>query len=130
MNLQFIFKVKFWQLWKQYVLNRFSNGREDYPIGSTPLRDIDDIEGRLLNLGYQPNYFSYGDQGQITSMRRMYVGADNIWWQWHVRVHEDGEIRGHVELSYEEDAIRHRNGDIVLEIPQKGRDTIIAALNP
>lgn len=123
----FELKVKFWQVWKKYILNSFKNEREPFHIGWTPLKDIDEIEERLINIGYQPNYFSFGDQGQITSMRKMFVDND-IWWQWHVRIHEDGEIRGHEELSYEEDAIRHKNGDIVNQIPEKELKIILDSI--
>jgi len=109
-------KVKMWQLWKKYVLNAFKSGRESYPLGWVKVTTVDEIESKLLNIGFQPNYFSFGDEGQITSMRRMYVDNDGYWRQEHVRVHQDGEVRGHDELSYEESAIGHVKGEEVKEI--------------
>jgi len=106
----FEFKVKFWQEWKKYVLNAFTHDREPYHIGWTNLTDVEDIETRLIMIGYQPNYFSFGDEGQVTSMRKMYIDEDGYWRQLHIRVHKDGEIRGHDELSYEESATEHVNG--------------------
>jgi hypothetical protein len=118
----FEYKIKMWQLWKKYVLNAFKNEREEYHIGylhysegksdlvCIPTEElIETIESILIILGYQPNYFSFGDQGQVTSMRKMYVDPEGFWRQIHIRVHEDGEIRGHDELSYEESAIEHVN---------------------
>jgi len=125
----FEFKVKMWQFWKKYVLNAFKSEREAYHIGYLKLdnnetnlawfpseENIETVESKLIKIGYQPNYFSFGDEGQVTSMRRMYIDSDGYWRQEHIRVHKDGEIRGHDELSYEESAIEHVKGEGAKEI--------------
>jgi hypothetical protein len=125
----FEFKVKMWQLWKKYILNLFKSEREAYHIGYLKLdsyetnlawfpseENIEAVESALLDLGYQPNYFSFADEGQVTSMRKMYRDEKGYWRQTHIRVHEDGEIRGHDELSYEESAIAHVKGEGAKEI--------------
>ncbi len=123
-----------WQLWKKYVLNAFKNGRESYNLGYTMRTSIDrqiDIniyEAKLISLGYQPNYFSFADEGQITSMRKMYVDPQGFWRQIHVRVHSDGEIRGHDELCYEESVIDHVNGVDGKEIESTESLKILAEL--
>lgn len=134
-------KVKMWQLWKKYILNMFKSEREEYHIGWVTLnsqetniewkptdKNVEEVEKRLIDIGYQPNYFSFGDEGQITSMRKMFI-YNTLWLQWHVRIHKDGEIRGHEEFSYEEDAVRHKNGDYVIRIPKEERDIIINKLS-
>lgn len=119
-------KVRFWQLWKKYILRAFANDREPFPVGNTLLRDVDEIDTRLIIVGYQPNYFSYGDRDQITSMRKMYIDSEGCWRQVHVRVFDDGEIRMHDELSYEEDAVSHLDAK-TLKFP--GHDEMIKVLS-
>lgn len=137
----FEFKVKMWQFWKKYVLGAFKNEREAYHIGWVSLNpeetnlvwtpteeNIMKVETQLIGIGYQPNYFSFADEGQITSMRRMYIDVNGYWRQIHIRVHEDGEIRGHDELSYEESAIEHVKGEGAKEITQSTRTNVLAIL--
>jgi hypothetical protein len=119
----FEFKIKMWHFWKKYVLNFFKHGRQAYHLGWVRVNNIEDIEAKLINIGFQPNHFSFGDEGQLTSMRRMYVDAGGYWRQHHIRVHKSDptrgglcEIRGHDEFSYEEDAVGHVNGEGLLEL--------------
>jgi len=134
-------KIKMWQLWKRYVLNAFKSEREEYHLGWMHLdrtesdlkwmpteQNIIDVEAKLINIGFQPNYFSFGDKGQVTSMRRMYVDVDGYWRQHHIRIHEDGEVRGHDELSYEESAIDHVKGNGAVEIPVKEHMKILLVI--
>jgi hypothetical protein len=127
-------KIKMWNLWKKYVLNMFTHDREEFHIGYTTTTDytkqenIDKIEAALIGLGYQPNYFSFQDKEQITSMRKMYIDTDGFWRQKHVRVHSDSEIRGHDELCYEESAIDHVNGVNCIPINDEERMNIVSVL--
>jgi len=134
-------KVKFWQMWKKYVLNAFKSEREEYHIGYVRLNpdetdlswtpteeNIEKVETALLGIDYQPNYFSFADKGQVTSMRQMYVDTDGYWRQIHIRVHEDGEIRGHDELSYEDSAIDHVKGVGAQEIYDSAKTNVLAIL--
>ena len=102
-------KIKFFYYWKKYILSLFTSEREPWHIGYTKLT-LDEVEERLIRIGYQPNYFSFQDSGQLTSMRVMYINDASEWWQKHIRFFDDGEVRGHDELSYEEDALAHKNG--------------------
>jgi len=135
----FELKIKFWQFWKRYILNAFKHEREGFPIGRVMHSNIDFkkhninyldyVEGVLIDEGWQPNYFSFADLGQVTSMRKMFRDSDGYWWQDHVRIHYDGEVRGHRELSYEECAITHIKGSTAEELPFMVRETLMVALN-
>ena len=108
-------KLKFWKLWQRYIIGIFGHERQKYLIGKTSLniKDIDFIEEELVKIGFQPDYFSFNDYGQITSMRIIYIDGliDTSWRQVHVRVYEDSEVTVHDELTYEEDVDRHLKGD-------------------
>lgn len=110
-------EIRLWYLWKKYILRWFGNEREPYLIGYINI-DLSRVEDTLIELGYQPNYFSFDDDGQFTSMRIIYI-EDGKWRQKHVRAFKDGELRGHDELSYEEDANGHLHGDTLRPIDEK-----------
>lgn len=121
-------KIKMWYLWKKYVLSAFKNEREPYHIGIMKAsKSVDEIEAALIGLYYSPDYTSYGDNGQVTSMRKLYV-ADGIWRQDHVRVFNNGEIKGHNELAPEEDAYAHIEGISTREIDVSEKVLILAKL--
>ena len=71
-------KLRFWRLWEKYVIGLFKHEREPYYIGKTQLDDVDTIESKLIGIGYQPDYFSFEDKGQKTSMRILYI-LDTKW---------------------------------------------------
>ncbi len=102
-------KLRFWRLWEKYVIGLFKHDREPYYIGKTQLHDVDTIESKLIDIGYQPDYFSFEDKGQMTSMRIIYI-LDFKWRQVHVRVFDDWSVTIHDELTYEEDVDGHING--------------------
>jgi hypothetical protein len=120
--------VKFWQEWKMYVLGLFTSAREPYHVGWLKTVNVDVIEENLIRDGWQPNYFSFGDKGQVTSMRKMYISPEGYWKQYHTRVFIDGEICGHNELAYEENAIAHEQGIGTTELPQNIKDDILNVL--
>jgi hypothetical protein len=74
-----------------------------------PIPNPDTVFRKLIEIGFQPNYFAYHDKDEIYNVRRLNYNAKELW-QEHVRVFPD-EIRGHYEISYEEDARRHVNGE-------------------
>jgi len=130
----FILKIKLWQLWKKYVLNAFKSEREGWHIGTIPILTmpksytLDYIEGALIDDDWQPNYFSFSDEGQITSMRKMFRDNEGYWWQDHIRVHDNGEVRGHREVTYEEDALSHLKGQGAIELPPTEQERIMQIL--
>lgn len=133
-------------MWQAVVIKAFQNEREPYLIGFTSLsvNNLDDrlsesIEDKLIEIGYQPNYFSYGDMGQVTSMRRLLSQIENnpiskyynqrIWKQYHIRVFDDHEVRGHYEIAYEEDAEDHVKGIESCPVPDEELMKIINVLD-
>lgn len=80
-----------------------------YYLGKTDL-NIDEFEKRLIEKGYQYNYFNYTEKGQVSNMRKLYINIVNEIEeirQVHVRLFNDNNIYVHDELAYEHDAIGH-----------------------
>lgn len=78
---------------------------------------VDTVYDELLKRGFQPNYFSYYDSGSLFNLRRLAKNRqlflkDGKRYQEHIRCFSD-EIRGHYEITYEEDAPLHLNGNTV-----------------
>jgi len=100
----------FWRrirsLFQRYVLRK-KIGRQPFPI--MPVSNPDTFFRGLIEIGFQPNYFAYYDKGEIYNVRRLNYN-DNELWQEHIRIFPD-EIRGHYEISYEEDARKHISGE-------------------
>lgn len=104
-------KIRFDYLWR-YLKNKipFVNvSISKYYLGKTDL-NIDEFEKRLIEKGYQYNYFSYTEKGQVSNMRKLYInivnGIEEIR-QIHIRLFNDNNIYVHDELAYEHDAIGH-----------------------
>ena len=104
-------KIRFDYLWR-YLKNKipFVNvSISKYYLGRT-IFEVDDFERILIEKGYQYNYFSYTEKGQISNMRKLYInivnGIEEIR-QVHIRLFNDNNIYVHDELAYEHDAIGH-----------------------
>lgn len=104
-------KIRFDYLWR-YLKNKipFVNvSISKYYLGRT-IFEVDDFERILIEKGYQYNYFSYTEKGQISNMRKLYInivnGIEEIR-QVHIRLFNDNSIYVHDELAYEHDAIGH-----------------------
>jgi len=100
---------EFWSMWKKTVIMGFPHKKEPFPIANIGKKpNIKEVERRLVLLGYQPNYFSWGHRRQVTSMRRIYdVDENGIWRQYHIRVYKNGDVWGHEEICYDRNAIKH-----------------------
>jgi len=125
-------KVKWNHLWREvrhlfqrYVLRK-EVGRGRFFI--TNITEPIPLFRKLIELGFQPNYFAYNEQGEIFNMRRLrYNGAEL--WQEHVRVFPD-EVRGHFEITYEEDTAKHYNASTLQQLPSSTLDELLAVIRP
>jgi len=119
----FSFKVRLrWNhLWRfvrwafQTFILRKNIARQRYHIAPLENADPEAVFRELVLLGYQPNYFAYCDPGELYNLRRLRF-RDGELWQDHVRVFPD-EVRGHSEISYEEDAALHARATTVEALP-------------
>ena len=125
-------KIKWNHLWRElrflvqrYVLRK-EVGRGRFFI--TNIEEPIPLFRKLIELGFQPNYFAYNEQGEIWNMRRLrYYGAEL--WQEHVRVFPD-EVRAHFEITYEEDAVRHLNASTLQQLPSVTLDELLTVIHP
>ena len=108
-------KIKFHYIWRHlsnifqtHILHR-RIGRQPFFIAS--ISNPHTIYKSLIEIGFQHNYFAFHDTGEIYNLRRLKYNNNELW-QEHVRVFPD-EIRGHWEITYEEDAIKHYKGATV-----------------
>jgi len=67
---------------------------------------------KLIGLGYQYNYLSYQEQGQVMNVRKL-IGVKQI----HLRLYKDGAVHGHYELNYEFYPKGHLHGEMLTVIP-------------
>ena len=92
------------------------SGRQRFLIGTVaPGYGARDIAERLIALGYGNHFVAWQDEGQVLSLRFV----EDFTHQYHLRVFEDGEIRGHYEFTPECHPIRH-----VRSIGQEDRRTV------
>ncbi|MGC9445216.1 MAG: hypothetical protein ACP5E9_09875 [Candidatus Methanospirareceae archaeon] len=99
---------------QSFILRRYI-GRQRYHIAELEDVDPEAVFRELVLLGYQPNYFAYCDPGELYNLRRLRFRHGKLW-QDHVRVFPD-EVRGHSEISYEEDAARHARATTIEALP-------------
>lgn len=83
----------------------FHKGRQKYPLGflDESQHDAKTFEMYLRGLGFEPAILAWKDSDEILSMRKV----DKHAFQWHIRLHSDGEVRGHYEYSSEGNPLGH-----------------------
>jgi hypothetical protein len=81
------------------------SGRQRYHIGWLASGvTLDELKKHLSEEWHFGNHFvAWKDTAQVLSWRRLKDFND----QWHIRVYEDGEIRGHYEKTPESSPIQH-----------------------
>lgn len=79
--------------------------RQPFHLGwIAPGRTIEDLKEHLsTEWGFGNHFVGWTDSGQVLSWRKLTSFRE----QYHIRVFEDGEIRGHYELTPEAAPIRH-----------------------
>ena len=88
--------VLFLRLWSH-------TGRQEYHVAY--VKDgvtLEEVRGILDSCGYEHSICSWIDDGEVLSMRKI-EGK----FQYHLRLFEDGELRGHYEYAPEFGPIKH-----------------------
>lgn len=110
------FKYKFWRFiyrffptGQKFLLKcgviHHGNFRQKYHIGwLAPHRTLEQLKTHLHEKwGFGNHFVAWTDIGQVLSWRRF----KDFQYQYHLRVFEDGEIRGHIEFTPEAHPIEH-----------------------
>ena len=122
-------RIRFHRIWR-FIKQLFTPDMPRTPYFQFSIETPFD-EGRvlraLINIGFQWNYWSYFEKGQVINVRRCYV-EDGIIRQEHVRIFEDGEVRAHDELAYEESAVGHLRGETVRNVKPSTQEELRRAL--
>ncbi len=80
------------------------SGRQDFLLGKiAPGQTIQKFVSSLVNQGFANHFFAWEDDGQIVNLR--YV--KDFAYQYHIRLFDDGEVRGHYEYTPECHPIQH-----------------------
>ncbi len=81
-----------------------NQGRQNYLLGKlAPGESIESFIEFLLDKGFGNHFVAFDDEGQVASLRY----APDFKHQYHVRVFEDGEVRGHFEYTPEAKPLLH-----------------------
>lgn len=80
-------------------------GRQPYHIGwLAPTKTLKELENHLHDhWGFGNHFVAWTDTGQVLSWRKL----ESFDLQYHIRIFEDGEIRGHHEYTPESKPIEH-----------------------
>jgi len=82
----------------------FHSGRQPWSLGTLNAKyGGEDLRRLLTAAGFEPAILAWKDSDEVLSMRKV----DKRVFQWHIRLHTDGEIRGHYEYSSEGNPWRH-----------------------
>lgn len=129
-------RIDFSRIWR-YVkgdIPFFNRERSGYLIctcaGDRNKPDVHEFEKILIGMGYQYNYFSYTEHGQLSNMRKLYTSGinDEVFRQVHIRLFDDGSVHAHDEFTYEYDAIGHINGVTLRELDYIDKMSIVDKL--
>ena len=73
-------------------------GRQEYVLGKiAPQFSIEEVVRHLTTHGYGNHFIAWVDDDEVISLRRV----ESFEYQYHIRIYEDGEIRGHYEYTPE-----------------------------
>ncbi len=108
---QFIWSSVLYPLWplieRAFNFLHQSNSepyRQPYHLGwLAPGQTIESLKGHLAHQGFGNHFVAWTDSGQVLSWRKLVSFSR----QYHIRVFNDGEIRGHFEVTPEASAIKH-----------------------
>ncbi len=124
-------KIQFYYLWNNLVRKFFPfKGRQEFILTKIDPRILskEEFAIRLINIGYQFNYFSFEDKDETMNLRKLYISPNYKIRQYHIRLYNDGEVRAHDEISYEEDAVAHIDGVSSGDIPLIEKEKIIQVI--
>jgi hypothetical protein len=77
---------------------KYPRGRQPYILGHiAPGQTLQEFVTHVVGKGFGNHFVAFEDRGQVVSLRRVTEFA----YQYHLRVFEDGEVRGHYEYTPE-----------------------------
>ena len=82
---------------------KIHNYRQNFPIGFVKVGDITKVKVFLIKKGYEENIFAWRDPGEVVDVRK----TDEEEFRYHLRIFEDGEVRGHYEYNGEVKPLKH-----------------------
>lgn len=120
--------LNFSMIWRKIksLIPFVTTDRTPFSLGMTSC-EVNEFENRLIRNGYQYNYFSFHEKGQVTNMRKLFIVNEvdkKVIRQYHVRLFKDGEVRAHEEYAYEESMFKHVNGITIQPLPECELETI------
>lgn len=90
------------------------HGRQNFYLGKLKSNRIrTDLAAHLRQLGFQRDYYAWIDEGEVLSLRKL----DQDKYQYHLRLHNDGEVRGHYEYAPDRRPLKH-----LLAVHQRARE--------
>ncbi len=98
--------------------DNYVGGRQPYFLGRLASgQTIQEFVAYMITKGFGNHFIAWKDRGQVVSLR--YV--DSFKYQYHLRVFDDGEVRGHYEFTPEchpllhmfEDGLEERRDDFL-----------------
>lgn len=79
-------------------------GRQNYLLGRLrPDRKIEDFLKHIAARGFGNHFIAWTDDGEVASLRLL----DGFHSQYHLRMFDDGEVRGHYEYTPEAHPVWH-----------------------
>ena len=79
-------------------------GRGNYLLGKlAPGRSITDFVDYLVAQGFGNHFMAWRYEGELVGLRLV----ENFTYQYHLRLFEDGEVRGHYEYTPECSPVKH-----------------------
>ena len=83
------------------------SGRQEFLLGYiAPELDVRAFVAHCVERGYGNHLIAWREEGELVSLRRVC----GFQYQYHLRIYEDGDVRGHYELTPECHPIRHIKG--------------------
>lgn len=113
--------------WLMFSIGAMKPPTKRYPFVVGVLKggvSFKDATRHLKAWGFFPSRITYIEPGQVLSLRRLDEARPIL--EYHIRIFEDREVRGHYEYTPEDRPIEHMKEAVM----EERRDEFIAWLNP
>ena len=113
----------------QVVVLQKEQVRQNYYLGVIDPKQLFKLYYKLCERGYIDNFLAYVDKGEKYNLRKFHFVMEGCFWQTHIRIFEDGEVRGHYEITPESDPRAHYSGVTMVMIKNKERIELMQAIS-
>ena len=129
-KMNYHYAIRRLRAWIQKHVLDHEPSRQPYHIANVEPNQTVQLYLMLISLyGYEDNFLSYLDADELFGIRKLHFKGVRMWYQTHIRIYKDGEIKGHYEIAPESNAQEHYAGTTLEYIQEKEQAELMDVVN-